>query len=313
MPDAGSVPLDMYPTSTDHGPICLIANPRSGRNSRDRAGLDAARDVLDAHIIPFDRRRPLAEAVAEARAKGARMIVSAGGDGTAMAVAGMLIGTDVPMAVLPMGTFNYFARGLGLSEDPATAAQQILSGRCVASRVGMVNGQVFLNNASIGIYPSILKQRETIYRRWGRRRLMAHWSVVKTFMRFRKPMKVQLHLDDRKEDRRTALVFVGRSAFQLARFGIAGGDAVQNGEFAVLVVRAETRRELLRRMVRLAAGALEEGVDYDLYRGDRLSIGLQKRRATLLAYDGEKRRMDGPLEFEMSRQTLRLIVPAEAE
>ncbi|MGP6088633.1 diacylglycerol/lipid kinase family protein [Antarctobacter jejuensis] len=312
MPDAGSVPMDMYPDTTDHGPVCVIANPRSGRNLRDPAALSSARAVLGARVIPFDRRRPLAEAVAEARAQGARMIVSAGGDGTAMAVAGMLIGTGVPMAVLPMGTFNYFARGLGLSEDPETAACQIIDGRGVSSRVGMVNGQVFLNNASIGIYPSILKQRESIYRRWGRRRLMAHWSVVKTFLRFRKPLQVSLNLDDRQEVLRTALVFVGRSAFQLSRFGIAGGDAVQNGEFAVLVVRAETRRELLHRMVRLAVGALEEGVDYDLYRGDRVSIGLTKRRATLLAYDGEKRRMAGPLDFRMSHQRLRLIVPREA-
>lgn len=311
MPDAGSVPLETSRQATEDGPVCLIANPRSGRNARDRAGLEAARKTLQAEVCLFDRHHSIEDAVAEARGRRARMIVAAGGDGTAMAVAGALVGTDVPMGVLPMGTFNYFARGLGLDEVPERAARQLLAGRVEARRVGTVNGQVFLNNASIGIYPTILKERESIYRRWGRRRLMAHWSVIKTFFRFRKPMKLRLDLDGAQEDRRTALVFVGRSAFQLERFGIAGVEAVRNGEFAVLVVRAETRADLFHRVARLAAGALEEGVDYDLYKGDRLTIAMKRKRATFLAYDGEKRRMSGPLKFEMSRSQLQLVIPAE--
>ncbi len=295
------------------GRICIVANLKSGRNSRDAAAVDAAAQVLGAEVLACTRPDRLGATLDKAVANRPDMIVSAGGDGTAVATAGKLLGTGIAMAVLPLGTFNYFARGLGLDPDPAEAARQIVTGRIEPRRLGQVNGQIFLNNASVGVYPRILKEREAIYRRWGRRRLMAHWSVIRSFLRFRRPMRVRLDTGDGGHIRKTALVFVGRSGFQLARFGLAGGEAIKAGGFAVLVVRAESRGELFRRVARLAAGAVEEGVDYDLIQGDRLHLDLPGKRRMLLAYDGEKRKMDGPLRFAMTAEELRLVMPRERE
>jgi diacylglycerol kinase family enzyme len=284
----------------------VVANARSGTNVRDREAVDKAAEVLGAELIRAEDGKGLMSALNTALAKKPRLVVSAGGDGTTVALASKLLGSGTPMGVLPLGTFNYFARGEGLSQDPVEAAEQIASGKITERRLGMVNDQVFLNNASIGVYPWILKEREDIYKRFGRRRLMAHWSVVRTFLRFKKPMRVEID----GEPRRTPLVFVGRSAFQLERFGLQGAEAVRKGGFAVLVVRARTRAELFHRTARMTARVAEEGVDYDLYDMTDITLDTPKHRQPLLAYDGEKMRMKGPLRFHMSEEVLRLVVPA---
>lgn len=307
--DTDAVPGDLGAPAFGDGPVCVITNRKSGRNSRDRNAVEAAAEALGGEIVSFSGGKGLMEAIEKVKARKPSLVVAAGGDGTAMAVAGAFVGTDVAFGVLPLGTFNYFARGLGLSTDPVEASRQLAAGQVVERHIGTVNGQVFLNNASVGIYPSILKVRESVYRRWGRRRIMAHWSVIKTFIRFRKPMRVRLEVDGDGGRYRTALVFVARSSFQLERFGLEGTDIIREGGFAVLLVNARTRLELFRRITRLALGTVEEGVDYDLFAGERLKLDVEGKRRVLLAYDGEKKRMSAPLEFGMSERPLRLLIP----
>jgi len=305
MPDAST----LMPDPVHTGPICLLVNERSGANERDRNAIDAAREVLgpDAILCPWD---PTSGQLPDSTRQ-AGLIVAAGGDGTAMGVAGLCLGREVPMAVLPLGTFNYFARGLGYSEDPAVAAQQVLDGTVHDISVGTVNGQVFLNNASLGIYPTILREREGIYDRWGRSRIAAHWSVLRTLLTFRRPMRVRIDVGDGPVDRRTALIFVGRSAFQLRVFGLQGEEAISEDGFAVFVARAERRRDLFRVGMRLAAGSVSEGEDYDLIRTARMTVEVPRRTSVLLAHDGEKSRVEGPLHFEMSPEPLRIVLPPE--
>jgi len=81
----------------------------------------------------------------------ADVVVAAGGDGTVGAVASALAGTDVAMAVLPMGTLNHFARDAGIPLDLEAAAQAMVDASLrQAVDVAEVNGHVFVNNSSIG-------------------------------------------------------------------------------------------------------------------------------------------------------------------
>lgn len=290
--------------------ICLVANKKSGQNSRDAAAIDRAMRAFGegAWRLDWDAAAPIDDTIDRALADEPEIVVAAGGDGTVMAVAGAMLGRGVPMAVLPLGTFNYFARGLGLSETPEQAAQEILAGHPHEIRIGQVNDRPFLNNASLGIYPAILRERETIYSRWGRFRAAAHWSVIKTFLRFRKPMRMTITADGRSDTRRSALVFVARSAFQLERFGIEGSEAIDDDRFAVLVARAATRRELFTMTFRLAIGKPLRGHDYDLLTPRELSIDTGRKRR-LIAFDGEKARIRGPFRFRMSEEPLTIILP----
>lgn len=294
--------------------ICVIANPKSGRNARDRAAIAAAMAVFGpkAELRRWKRGDDLQGFVSRAVADGFRTIVAAGGDGTVMGVAHALVGHDVAMGVLPLGTFNYFARGIGLPEDPAAAAQAILAGRHRVISVGAVNGQIFLNNASVGIYPSILLAREAVYDRWGRSRALAHWTVLRTLLRFQRPKLVWLTSDHGRRVVKTPLIFVARSAYQLRQFGLSGAQAISDDGFAVFLALGGTRWHLLRAALRLALGRMREGEDFELIRCAWLDIETTRRRP-LVAFDGEKRRMQSPLEFRIQQAALTIILPDGAE
>ena len=295
----------------DERRIALIANRKSGTNARDRDAITRATDAFGrarTRLYTWSPDTDIAGLVDRALDEGADTIIAAGGDGTAMAVAGAMVGRDAAFGVLPLGTFNFFARGLGLPEDPAEAARVLASARAHPIHVGTVNGRVFLNNASLGIYPAVLKMRESVYARYGRRRIMAHWSVVKSFLRFQRPMHLTIETEDETRLARTPLLFVSRSAYQLDAFGLKGAGAIADDAFAVLIARGETRADLFRSAARLVTRTAVEGRDYDLIHARQLTVHTRRSRA-LLAYDGEKARAPSPFAFRMSDQPLTILLP----
>jgi len=70
------------------------------------------------------------------------------------------------LGVLPLGTFNYFARNLGIPLDLEAAALVILEGFPVRAPVFDLDGRFVLTNVSIGIHPAVLLKRRRLYRRW---------------------------------------------------------------------------------------------------------------------------------------------------
>lgn len=294
----------------DPATLCVLANPKSGRNSRDAQAIDRAMAVFGpkATLRRWEKGENLDAVVARAVADGFTTIVAAGGDGTVNGVAHGLLGKDAHFAVLPLGTFNFFARGLGLPQEPDAAARAILNGSPHRISVGTVNGQLFLNNASLGIYPRILQLREDVYARWGRSRLLAYWTVLTTLIRFQAPRRMVLETDFARIDVRSPLVFVARSAYQLRRFGLSGAEAISDDAFAVFVALGGSRWHLLKLAAHLALGRLQDGVDVRLIPTHELTVYTHRRRPRV-AYDGEKRQMRAPLRFRIRPGALSIILP----
>ena len=148
------------------GPVDVIINARSGAHDKEAAA-SRIREYLSSRGIvarvQLIRTPADIPAAAERAARGdAEVVVAGGGDGTIAAVATGVIDTSKPLGVLPLGTFNYFARRIGVPLELDDALEVIAGGGVTrAVSVGDVNGHVFLNNSSIGLYPAILKQRET--------------------------------------------------------------------------------------------------------------------------------------------------------
>ena len=298
----------------DPATICVLANPKSGRNSRDAQAVDRAMAVFgpEATLRRWDKGENLDDVVARAVADGFTTIVAAGGDGTVNWVAHGLLGKDAHFAVLPLGTFNFFARGLGLPQEPDAAARAILNGSPRRISVGTVNGQLFLNNASLGIYPRILQLREDVYARWGRSRLLAYWTVLTTLIRFQAPRRMVLETDSARIDVRSPLVFVARSAYQLRRFGLSGAEAISDDAFAVFVALGGSRWHLLKLAAHLALGRVQEGTEVQLIPTRSLTVYTHRRRPRV-AYDGEKRHMRAPLKFRIHENALSVILPDPQE
>ena len=298
----------------DPATICVLANPASGLNSRDTQAIGKAMAVFGpmATLRRWERDQPLAEAVDRALKDGFTTIVAAGGDGTVRAVAQALLGKNATMAVLPLGTFNFFARGLGLPEDPEAAARAILNGSARRISVGTVNGRLFLNNASLGVYPLILQTREQVYARFGRSRLLAYWTVVATLVRVQATRRMVIHADGQLHDFRSPLLFVARSAYQLNHYGLEGAAAISADRFAVFILREGSRWQMLKAVAKLAMKRAVVGAEIDVIYARDMVVTPASRRP-LVAMDGEREHIRAPLRFVIQEDGLSVILPDVAD
>jgi diacylglycerol kinase family enzyme len=294
--------------------VCVVMNRGSGRKRHREIAAE-----LEARLKPacgsyeLRQSRKGSELPALARqvaGEGFDVVIAAGGDGTQSAVAGALAGSETIMGVLPGGTFNYFARDLGVGEIIEDALDTLLDAKVGTVDVGDINGLIFLNNVSFGAYPQILKTREGIYRRWGRSRLAAYWSVLVALRRLRRPMNLVARIDGETHRYSSALVFVAHSAYQLDSFGLEGADAIRQGKFAVLIAKALKPLPLIRSALRLAFGHSAKDDDFDLILTDHLEIETPKRRQ-LIAHDGEKTVLNSPFRLQVRHDGLRVLLPAD--
>jgi diacylglycerol kinase family enzyme len=285
---------------------CIILNPSSGS---DDTGID---DVPsgDARFVVRQLRKPgeLDAVVRQALKDGHDPIIAAGGDGTVCGVASLLVDTDRRLGVLPFGTFNYFARRLGIPEDPGEALSVALDGRDRPLTVGEVNGLSFLNNASLGAYAAILQVREGVYSRWGRSRLAAYWSVILAMVSVYRPLTMKVTVDGEVHRLRAPMAFVSISPYQLDEMGLEGGEAIEDGKLALFIPHDTARLRLLWRAMRVFFRGARRHQDYLLLTGEEIVIETRQGKR-LVARDGERERMAGPYRFRIRKDALRVRVP----
>ncbi|MGI3171451.1 diacylglycerol/lipid kinase family protein [Pseudooceanicola sp. C21-150M6] len=299
--------------------ICIIANPVSGKE--DTGLFPRLEHVLTElggrHELRVAESGGQLESLAE-HAVGDRfdVIAAAGGDGTIAAVTSALFharkgaGSDLPhLGVIPLGTFNYVAREYGLPQDDPEAALRLLAtapARPIS--VGTVNGRVFLNNASLGAYPAILDQREGIYRRWGRSRIAAYWSVLQVLASLPSPLSMTIDIDGEQRRKKSPLAFVANSAYQIREFDLPGAEEVEEGRFAIYMAPDTGRYGLILRALRLAGRIARPGRDMELMHGRTVTIATRQKKR-LVARDGEKTEMKSPFTFELHKDALTLVAP----
>jgi diacylglycerol kinase family enzyme len=128
---------------------------------------------IDADVTLAGSGEEMIGVAREALDDGIGLVVAGGGDGTMNAVASVLAGSQARFGVLPLGTLNHFAKDLNIPLALDDAIANVAHGRPVAVDVGEVNGRIFLNNSSLGLYPDIVRDREKQQRRLGRGKWLA--------------------------------------------------------------------------------------------------------------------------------------------
>lgn len=302
-------------------PFYIVLNAGSGSTDTDKA-FDAISSVLKAagrqheilRVEDPQRLRDLAtEAVTKAQ-QGDGVVVAAGGDGTLNAVAQIALESDCKFGVIPQGTFNYFGRTHGISSDAAEAARGLLSARVQPVQVGLVNGDVFLVNASLGLYPQSLEDREEQKQRHGRHRLVAAWAALVTIFRDYQPMLIKLEHEGRTQELRTLTLFVGNNRLQLEQLGIDEADVVEDGKLAAIVLAPVSTPTLLGLVARGAMGKLGEarGVRHFSFTSITVKPSSRAVGRIKIATDGETKWMRAPIEFTVAPKPLLLLKPIDA-
>jgi diacylglycerol kinase family enzyme len=303
-------------------PLVIVVNAGSGAGDTDEACREIAQVLQDAgrahQLLRVDRPQRLPEiaarAVAEAQRAGG-IVVAAGGDGTLNAVAQAALGSGCPFGVIAQGTFNYFARAHGLPTTTREATAALLTAQPQAVQVGLVNERVFLVNASLGLYPRSLEDREAMKQRYGRHRLVALGAALRTLARGFRPMRVRLQHGDGTEALKLATLFVGNNRLQLEQMGLAEAAAVDAGRLAVVLVRPLPKRSLLWLLVRGAFGALSDarGVRHLAVPDLQVAPTTWPRRRWRVSTDGELQWMVAPLRFRVAPQPLWLMRPLDPD
>lgn len=295
------------------GPVAILANAGAGKKAAARMEtlLQPFHDSglhPDVHMIRNGKTLP-AEAARIAKG-GYRSVIAAGGDGTICTVATALAGSGIALGVIPMGTFNYFARSLGLPNDPEQAIAALLTGQLQTVSAGEVNGKLFLNNASLGLYPALLEQREAAYAKWGRSRLAAYWSALRTLATYDRPSRLRVTIDGKIDHLRSPMVFVAQSAFQLEESGLEGADMIRDGKFAIYIAPELRRWQVLVFALKMALRAARPYRDFTLIAAEEMLVETRNRRRTI-ARDGEREKMQSPFHFRVLPDALTVIVPTD--
>ena len=237
-----------------------------------------------------------------------RTIIVGGGDGTLNAAAGLLIGSGIALGVLPLGTFNHFAKDLHVPLDLGRAVTTIAEGYCAQVDVGAVNDRFFLNNASLGIYPRLVETRHLEQQRLGHGKWPAFaWAALAVLRRY--PfVEVLLNIDGKSLARRTPFVFVGNNRYEMEGFRIGERARLDGGELSLYVANRTGRLGLLRLALRALLHRLNQAADFDMVHARHIEVQTRRERVHI-ATDGEILLMQTPLRFRVVPGALKVIVP----
>jgi diacylglycerol kinase family enzyme len=297
--------------------LFIVLNPGSGSTAKDEV-----RQAIEQELSAAGRRYRFVEvrpgqilAACQQAARLARdergIVVAAGGDGTINCAAQAALTHEVPLAVIAQGTFNLFARQLGLPLDAAEATRALLAAQPEPVQVGWVNQRVFLVNASVGLYPKLLADREQVKQRLGRRRWIAMLSALRSLLEWQRRLVLDVELDGQLKQLKTASVFVCNNRLQLQRIGIAEDIVAQVGEgrLAGVTVRSMDLWAKLRLVVSAFLGRLGEERAVDSFTLRSLNVGSRRARRMSVATDGEVQQMELPLRFTVAPRPLQVMLP----
>lgn len=296
----------------------IIMNAASGNDAKDetrRLVLSRLQELgCTAEVVDIAAGADVAErcdaAVAQAKQDGA-IVVAAGGDGTLNAIAAACHKQEVPMGVIPLGTFNYFARDLGIPLDAEAAATVLAQAPLRPVAAGDVNGRLFLVNASIGLYTQAIRNRENAKARFGRYRIVALATAIAGFFR-RRVFAVTIDSDAGSVTRRTMMVFVCKNRFQLEKLGLAMAENIAPERLCLSVLRPVSRLQVARILFRSMLGAMQGESRVEEMAAPRFRVDTARRHLHAVL-DGEIVKLDAPLEFRALPAALHVIAPQNGD
>ena len=293
----------------------LIANSRSGKGSGASLADEAKRlaTELGLELVIHDTsdqtqfERTIDRAVAAADKNG-DTVIAAGGDGTIRSVAQTVAGTKAALGVVACGTFNFFARNHRIPDDPTEALRLAMTGEIRPVRLGRVNGQYFLINASLGLYAKSIQEREQATKRFGRDRLVVIVSTIRSLLIGHRSLDIELVTKNERARLKTLSIFIGNNALQLRGLAMDVARCMKADLLAAVVLKPVSRWGMLRILVRGIAKTLEKDERLESFCVDSMLIKSRKQHVTV-ALDGELFHMKTPLEVDAMPEVLRMRLP----
>jgi diacylglycerol kinase family enzyme len=260
----------------------------------------------EAEVIALQRGQD-ATAVARDASARASIVVAAGGDGTVSSIAAAVVDSTAALGVLPLGTLNHFAKDLHIPLDLAGAIAVVAAGHIGQVDVGQVNDRVFVNNSSIGLYPSIVEEREALRRRGHRKWTAMALATVRVLRKYR-GVTVSVDIDGRRHTWRTPFVFIGNNEYDIDGPRVGGRSRLDAGRLVVYRAPRVRARHLPVLVAKALLGRRQAG-DFEILPAVELWIDAGGARHLRVAVDGEVLSMRAPLHYRARPNALRVVVP----
>ncbi|MEZ5842270.1 MAG: diacylglycerol kinase family protein [Hyphomicrobiaceae bacterium] len=293
------------------GPIIVIVNAGAGAALSDPTGLsdsigrmltEAGREA-QIRLVPPDE---LGAAVATAAASRPGLIIAAGGDGTARTTAAHLVGSDIALGVLPLGTVNRLANDLGMPQQLAAAIAAILDGERIRMDVGRLNGRIFLNNSLLGLPIEVLDARQRLRGRPWRERALGALAVAWRVMRHRNRFDAEIEGIAGRFRVRAMSIAISNNAYE-ERPHIPHLRSVLDGNELVLYVSThDVGWKLVRSFVRSLAGRWSDDASVEVHRMPGLTLH-SSRAKVRVTVDGEIETVDTPLVYAIEPKALSVV------
>jgi diacylglycerol kinase family enzyme len=235
-------------------------------------------------------------------------LVAGGGDGTISSVASLVRGTSTVLGILPLGTLNHFAKDLGIPMALREAIALLARGNVAEVDVGVVNGRMFLNNSSLGIYPDIVRDRTRQQRRLGRGKRWALLWATWTALRRSAFLHLRITVDGRERIARTPFIFIGNNAYIMEGFEIGQRDGLSDGKLSVYFTRRCTRLGLVALGFRALFGQLKQAKDFEAALAEEVTVETHHPRLPVSA-DGEVFASQSPFAYRIHPRALKVVAP----
>lgn len=312
----GAPELDPHTKSSRKRRAHLIFNPVAGQGNAD-AQLFFLEDVLHPHfdltIELTQPNVPVESMVEGAIAQEMDAVFAAGGDGTISGAAHALLGTSIPLGVIPVGTANAFAAALGIPGNLDAVCQVLIQGHHQLVDTARCNGRTLILLAGIGL------EAETAERasREAKNRLGALaylWAGLQQ-LQDQEEFQVSFSLDGQSSDLVAKAITIANAAPSTSILAHGTGAVIaDDGLLDITIAHAQNRLEAFNALVQLFSSALTQ------IPPDRENIiGLRGKHLKIETDPPQKVVLDGemigttPVEITCDPKSLRVFVPLEPE
>ncbi|HEV2474779.1 MAG TPA: diacylglycerol kinase family protein [Chthonomonadales bacterium] len=269
----------------------------------------AARFGIAADVEPVPPRERLPEFLLEARSRGYRTIVVAGGDGTVRSVAQFLVGSGMRLGILPMGTSNNFAHSMGIPARLERAMETLAAGEEMLVDAGRVGNEYFLEAAGVGLFADAIALFGEEEPRWYQvSRMLQCCGPLCWRLRTR---SLKLCLDGVECVREVAMAVISNSAYMGPGMEMAPDARLTDGMFDIALIRAGSRWDLGRMAASLARNRRLPDAFVERLRARRVEVSrVHRSHQPLPVHADDHIAAYTPAVMEVMPAALRVVAPA---
>ena len=247
-------------------------------------------------------------AVEEILSQSPDIIVVSGGDGSISSVAELIIDKNIPLGILPSGTYNHFAKDAGIPLSLKESVKIIAESSPSKIDTGEVNGKIFINNSSVGLYPKAVKLREAILRKWGGTKWAAMFiAMITMFKRF--PLfTVKVDTGNLADSFITPFIFIGNNEYKFEMFNLGKRATFNGGKLFLYTANVTSRFGILKMVFYNFINKLNQTKNFDLKVIEKVTLETKSKKVKV-AIDGEIFNLTPPLNYKILPKKLSVFIP----